>query len=106
MKKIKLIFLLHCLVALLGYMFLIIMPIGLFRLIISTVFDIWIKGFLLGTMYISLIYAVNHLGNAEGFCLLTDLENHYRKQEGLPLAPKRFVPRFNKAVIKLFKRTK
>lgn len=107
MWKVKLIFFLHCLVALLGYAFMVIMPIGLFRLIVGTEsLDFWVKGFLLGTMYMGMLYTANHLGNAEGFCLLTDLENYYRKQEGLSQAPKRFVPRFNKFVISLFKRNK
>jgi hypothetical protein len=39
------------------------------------------------------MYAVNHVTNSDGFCFLTDIENFYRKAEGLPqVGP--FTPRF------------
>lgn len=95
MRWSQVVFALHWLVALVGHLFLIIMPIGLFRLLFANeTLDLWVKGFLLGIMYMSGIYAVNHVTNSEGFCVLTSLENACRKREGLPPAPKRFVPRF------------
>lgn len=101
----QLVYATHWLVAALGHVFLIIMPIGLYRLMFSTeVLDFWVKGFLLGTMYIGMIYGVNHIGNHEGFCLLTNLENYYREKEGLNPAPKRFVPRFHKSCKNLWNR--
>ena len=91
----QIVFAAHWLVALVGHLFLIIMPVGLFRLLFENdTLDLWVKGFLLGVMYMSGIYAVNHVTNSEGFCVLTSLENACRKREGLPPVPKRFVPRF------------
>lgn len=99
----KLVFMLHWLVAFAGHMFLIIMPIGLFRLLFNNeTLDFWIKGFMLGVMYMGMIYTVNHITNSQGFCVLTDLENFYRQKEGLPLASKRFVPRFYKSCLFLW----
>lgn len=98
MQMSKLVFGVHWLVAAAGHVFLVIMPIGLFRLLFSNeTLDFWVKGFLLGTMYMGMVFTVNHVGNHEGFCILTDLENFYRSKEGLPLASKRFVPRFHKS---------
>jgi hypothetical protein len=106
-KMSKLIFALHWVVAFTGHIFLIIMPIGLFRLLFNNeTLDFWVKGFLLGVMYMGMIYTVNHVSNSQGFCVLTDLENFYREKEGLPQAPKRFVPRFYSSCAALWKKLK
>lgn len=57
--------------------------------------DFWIKGLLLGITFYTSMYAVNHVTNKDGFCVLTDLENFYRKQAGLPTVGV-FTPRFYK----------
>lgn len=100
----KLIFLVHCAVAILGHLFVVIMPIGVVKLILSNEsMDFWVKGLFLGTVYFAAVYGVNHVGNSEGFCILTHLENYYRVKVGLPEASKRFVPRFHKAIRNLFR---
>lgn len=95
MKKSSVVFWLHFLVALSSHIFAVVMPIGMLRLIISNnTLDFWVKGLFMGTAFFATMYGVNHVTNSEGFCFLTDLENLYRKGEGLNMAPKRFVPRF------------
>lgn len=96
-KKSKVIFWVHWLVALIGHIFVVIIPIGLFRLLWNSYLDFWTKGLILGCLYMGLVYTVNHITSGDlGFCVLTDLENYYREKEGLPKASKRFIPRFYK----------
>lgn len=98
-KLAQLIFLLHCGVAILGHVFAVLVPIGILNLLlVNTEFTFWPKAVLLGTTFFGVMYSVNHVSNTNGFCVLTHLENHYRRQAGMPEAPIRFVPRFYKAV--------
>ena len=95
----KSIFLLHCLIAIIGHVFALLVPIGMVNLLLlNNTLDFWAKTVVLGAAFYSAIYGVNHVSNSEGFCALTHAENHYRRKEGLPLAPIRFVPRFYKFV--------
>lgn len=97
MKNSQLTFWAHFLVATIGHLFLIIIPVGLFKLLWNTYLDFWTKGLILGTLYIGIIYSVNHISSGDlGFCWLTYLENYYREQEHLPQVSKRFMPRYYK----------
>lgn len=97
MKTHKLIFFLHCCVALLGHLFAVLVPIGILNIMfLNNALDFWTKLVLCGIAFYSAIYCVNHVGNSSGFCILTHLENHYRIRAALPEAPIRFVPRFYK----------
>jgi hypothetical protein len=85
----------HWLVAVMGHVFIVLMPIGAIQLIIeNNNLGFFVKGMLLGMLYLSLMYGANHIGNSDGFCVLTWAENYYREKEGLPHASKRFVHRF------------
>lgn len=99
MKLAKLIFLSHCAVAILGHILAVLMPIGIVNLLaLNTTLDFWTKVVLLGATFFSAMYSVNHLGNSQGFCILTHLENHYRINAGMKEAGLRFVPRFYKYI--------
>ena len=107
MRKSKLIFYVHCLVALLGYIFAVLVPISLVKLLCNSYLDFWTKVLFLGLLYSSLIYIVNHLSSGDyGFCVLTFIENNFREKEGLPKVSNRFILRFNKMIINIFKRNK
>lgn len=87
----------HWVVAAIGHMFVLVIPIGLINLFLNAYLDFWTKGLILGCFYMGLIYTVNHITSGDlGFCVLTDLENYFREKEGLEKASKRFVPRFYK----------
>lgn len=93
------VFLLHCLIAVISHIFAVLVPIGIVNLLLlNTTLDFWSKCVLLGAVFFSAMYGVNHVGNSEGFCVLTHLENFYRKKEGLIPVPIRFVPRFYKFI--------
>lgn len=93
----KLIFLLHCGVAIIAHAFAVLVPIGIINiLLLNNVLDFWTKLVLTGATFFSAMYGVNHVGNSQGFCVLTHAENYYRNQAGLPEAGIRFVPRFYK----------
>lgn len=93
-KMISLIFWCHFTVALASHIFVPIMIGGIVSLVVGDpMLGFWIKGLLLGISFYSGMYAVNHVTNKDGFCVLTDLENYYRCAEGLPLVNE-FVPRF------------
>lgn len=105
-KLVKLIFLIHCVVALMGHLFVVIMPIGLIQLILNNYMDFWTKGLILGCLYMGMIYTINHISSGDfGFCILTNLENFYRQKAGLPLlTSNRFLPRFYKVLFPWLKR--
>lgn len=92
--KIKLIFWTHFMVALASHIFIILIVGGVFKLLSATsLLGFWEKGLILGVTFYTAMYATNHITNSNGFCVLTDLENYYRKQERLPTV-KEFTPRF------------
>lgn len=95
----KAVFLFHCLIAIIAHIFAVLVPIGIINLLLlNATIDFWTKVVLLGAVFFSAMYGVNHVGNSEGFCVLTHVENFYRKKEGLTTVPIRFVPRFYKFV--------
>ncbi len=104
-KIAKLVFLAHCVVAVVSHAFALLIPVGIFNImLINNDLDFWTKIVLFGATFFSAMYGINHVGNSQGFCILTHAENHYRRLAGLPEAPIRFVPRFYANVKSLFKR--
>jgi hypothetical protein len=82
--KISATFWAHFAVASLSHVFVVLILGGLFRLAISaSAFSFWEKGLMFGIAFYTAMYAVNHLTNSQGFCVLTDIENHYRSLEGM-----------------------
>lgn len=59
----------------------------------SSELGFWMSGLVLGATFFSSTYIINHITSVDGFCVLTSLENFYRKKEGLP-AVGSFLPRF------------
>lgn len=91
---IKIVFWAHMLVGFTSHVAVFLLVAGAFNLLISNEgLSFWTKGMLFGLLFISGMYGVNHVTNQEGFCFLTDLENFYRKKEGMPLVG-RFMPRY------------
>lgn len=86
----------HFAVAAASHIFVVLMIGGVVSLVMGApAIGFWLKGLLLGITFYSAMYAINHVTNKDGFCVLTDIENYYRKKEGLPLV-KEFTPRFYK----------
>ena len=108
---VKYIYWAYFIVAAASHIFVILMIGGTVSLAISTpVLGFWLKGMLFGIAFYSSMYAINHITNKDSFCVLTDLENHYRKQGRMPIV-KEFTPRFYShcriiihRVLKVFKR--
>lgn len=93
-KLISIIYWTHFAVAASSHIFVILMIGGVVNLVIGAPsLGFWLKGLLLGMTFYSAMYAINHVTNKDGFCVLTDLENYYRKQENLPIV-NQFTPRF------------
>lgn len=93
--KIALIFWTHFVIAAASHIFVLLMIGGLISLVSSATVDFWQKGLLFGITFYTGMYAVNHVTNEAGFCVMTDLENFYRKQAQLPTVGP-FTPRFYK----------
>jgi len=86
-RKIKLVFLLHSIIAVFSHIFIVLIIGGLIQLFMGfTPLTFWEKGLLLGITFYVGMWGTNHLTNSESFCVLTDLENYYRAQAGLPKA--------------------
>jgi hypothetical protein len=93
-KLISVIYWTHFAVAATSHVFVVLMIGGAFTLVVATPsLGFWLKGLLLGITFYSAMYAINHVTNKDGFCVLTDLENYYRKQENMSTV-KEFTPRF------------
>jgi len=57
----------------------------------------WTRGMMFGLLFMSGMYGVNHVTNPAGFCVLTDLENFYRRKEDMPeVGP--YMPRYYKVI--------
>lgn len=93
--KIKIIFFLHFVFALVSHLLAPIMIIGIFKLLFVNSIDFWSTGLILGATLFSATYIINHVTQEKSFCVLTDLENYYRKKEGMEEI-KDFLPRFYK----------
>jgi len=103
-KLISIIYWTHFGVALASHIFVPLMIGGVISLVVGvSSLGFWIKGLLLGITFYSAMYAINHITNSDGFCVLTDLENYYRKQEGLSTV-KEFSPRFYKQCRTIFRK--
>ncbi len=112
-KLISLIYWTHWLVAAASHVFGVFIVGGAITLVSSAPsLGFWIKGMLLGITFYCAMYAANHLTNKDSFCILTDLENHYRKRAGLSTVGE-FTPRFyfqcrliGRVVVRVFRRLK
>jgi hypothetical protein len=103
MKKIALIFWVHFAVATLSHLAGLAIACGLVALVATSVLDIWLKAMMLGLVFFVIMYCVNHITNPSGFCVLTDIENFYRRKEGITeVGP--FTPRYYKQLRKMFTR--
>lgn len=92
-NKIRIVFWLHFLFAFTSHVVTPIMVGGIIKIVVGWQLDFWISGLILGAAFFSLTYIINHITNDSSFCLLTDLENCYRREIGLePVGP--FLPRF------------
>lgn len=93
-SKISATFWAHFIVATLSHVFVVLILGGLFKLLVSTsALGFWEKGLMFGIAFYTAMYAVNHLTNSQGFCVLTDIENHYRDVEKMEqVGP--FTPRY------------
>lgn len=99
---VKIAFWAHVAVATTSHVAVFLLVAGAFNLLLASEgLTFWTKGMMFGFLFFSGMYGVNHVTNQDGFCVLTDLENFYRKKEGMPLVG-RFMPRF----YNLFKRRK
>ena len=112
--KIRSIFWTHFLVAAASHIFVVLIVGGVFKLLVasSSALGFWEKGLMLGVTFYTAMYATNHITNSHGFCFLTDIENFYRRAEGIEeVGP--FTPRFYKkcrdigrGIARLFNRRK
>lgn len=92
--KISITFWAHFLVASASHVFVLLMIGGCIKLVLATAaLDFWVKGLLLGITFYTAMYATNHVTNHQGFCVLTDIENFYRRKEGMPEVDA-FTPRY------------
>lgn len=99
---IKLIFWTHATVAIVSHVAVVLLVGGAFNLLLASEgLSFWTKGMMFGLLFFSAMYGINHVTNQDGFCVLSDLENFYRKKEGMSRVG-RFMPRF----YGLFKRRK
>lgn len=90
------VFWLHFAVAVASHICVVLIICGSVALVFETEgLSFWIKGLLFGITFYSAMYAINHVTNKDGFCVLTDLENYYRAKAEMPLV-KEFMPRFYK----------
>jgi len=103
MRKIKLLFWLHFMFALVSHLIMPVMLIGAVKILFDSQLDIWLSGLILGATFFSCTYLINHITNPDGFCVLTDLENYYRQQLGLSKVD-RFLPRFYEMCKRIRKR--
>lgn len=95
-KIVSVIYWTHFAVATASHIFVVLMIGGVVSIVFKApALDFWLKGLLLGITFYSAMYAINHVTNKDGFCVLTDLENYYRKLDGMPTV-KEFTPRFYK----------
>jgi len=109
--KIALVFWAHFAVALASHVFVILMIGGVLKLLLAaSALSFWERGLMLGITFYTAMYACNHISNKDGFCVLTDLENHYRAADNT-IKVGSFCPRFysklsdiSKSVSNLFKR--
>lgn len=93
--KIKIVFWLHFLFALVSHIIVPIMLGGMINLLWGSGLGFWISGLILGATFFSCTYLVNHITSEDGFCYLTELENYYRKLDNMNIVD-RFLPRFYK----------
>ena len=104
--KVRLVFWLHMAVGTMSYVAVALMIAGAANLLFSSEgVSFWTRGLLYGLLFFSSMYAVNHVGNNDGFCILTDLENFYRAKASMPKVG-RFMPRYTASIKALFRRRK
>lgn len=100
--KIAIVFWMHFCVAIGAHLSGVAIVGGLISLVTTTALTFWLKALLVGIVFFMCMYCTNHLTNSQGFCVLTDIENLYRRREGIEeVGP--FTPRFYRHVGKIFK---
>ena len=93
-KMVNIVFWCHFAVALFSHAFVIVMIGGVAMLLNNlSLKGFWETGLLLGITFFTAMYAINHVTEKGGFCVLTDLENYYRSKCHMPQV-KEFTPRF------------
>lgn len=95
MYKVKIVFWLHFLICATAH---ILGPLCVLALINwclgSSALLFWDKCLVLGAVYAGAVFIANHVTNPQGFCSLTELEKHFRKELGLAPCGDAFLPRF------------
>ena len=92
-QKIKLIFWLHFMFSLVSHILVPVMIGGVIKVLWGTQLGFWLSGLILGATFFSTTYIINHITHDSGFCVLTALENYYRRKEGMEEVGD-FLPRF------------
>lgn len=96
--KISIIFWSHFAVATISHFAIIATIIGMVSLVTSTIaLPVAVKAMLFSIVFFVGMYCTNHVTNHEGFCVLTDLENFYRRKEGMPIVDA-FTPRYYRKI--------
>lgn len=98
-------FWLHFVVGIMSYISVFFLVAGCISLLWSADLSFWTRGMLFGLTFFAAMYGVNHVTNDNGFCVLTDIENYYRKLADMPKVG-RFTPRFTQTVRSLLKLNK
>lgn len=93
--KIKIVFFLHFLFAVISHILAPIMIVGIFKVLFVSDLGLMETGLILGATFFSATYIINHITHESSFCCLTVLENYYRNKEGMPEVGD-FLPRFYK----------
>lgn len=102
--RVRVIFWLHFLVALSAHVLIPIMAAAVIGIIIGQDIGFLQSGLLIGLTFCAFIWAVNHVTNPNSYCWLTDLECFYRRQAGVNINGKAFLPRFYKKVNQILRR--
>lgn len=99
---VKAIFWAHFAVGMLSYVSVFFLVAGCINLLWSADFSFWTRAMLFSLTFFAGMYGVNHVTNDNGFCVLTDVENYYRKLADMPKVGK-FTPRFSQTLRSLLK---
>lgn len=104
-SAIALMFWLHFAFSLVSHLLAPVMVGGVIKVLWGSALGFWLSGLVLGATFFSVTYIVNHVTNNNGHCVLTALENHYRRLENMPEIGD-FLPRFYKKCSQLIRRSK
>lgn len=102
MKLYQLMFGLHFIFATVCHILVPFMFIGIIKLLFYSNLNFYINCVILGSSIFSLQFIINHLNNPDSFCLLTHLENYYRRKQDL-ITYDDFLPRYYDTLIQAYK---